>query len=142
MLRSYPIGAHLIRKDDVWKKYKLSILNVWMFWTCKRTFDLHQIMSIVSMRIPIDSAKISSGYESHQMSFGVMEETWIHLFNCWLFNLINLGDCFGFQIETKILFPFVGILNLITYNILRFLLKKCTKSCEIEGKNSEIVILR
>jgi hypothetical protein len=87
------------------KKIKLSILKDWMFWTCKRTFDLHQILSIVNMSINVDIVKISSGYERLQMSFGMMEETWIHLFNCWLFNLINLGDCFYFKLKLRYYFP-------------------------------------
>jgi len=71
----------------------------------KGLFDLHQILSIVSMSIDVDIVKMSIGYERLQMSFGMMEETRIHLFNCWLFNLINLKDCFGFKLKLRYYFP-------------------------------------
>jgi len=42
MLKSSPIfkknDAHLVEKKDVWKKEGLSILKVWVLWTCKKHF--------------------------------------------------------------------------------------------------------
>jgi len=36
---------------DVWKKQRLSIIKVWMFWTCENIFDLCQPLSMWTLQL-------------------------------------------------------------------------------------------